>query len=162
MVRRIAQWHNMGEIPEEIARKFGRLSLAQFHAALAYYQCQPSGNRRRPGGRGAGNRGPRSTTPALTFTLEPAQNRPGRGRLGRRSRRGSSVSRRRVDHSLGCRPDREIRRGTISLRSLTSISRPGGEPDSRHQVRKLQDHGAKRLQARTRAKRGSFGLNESM
>ena len=34
-VRRIAQWHNMGLIPEEIARKFGHLSLAQVHAALA-------------------------------------------------------------------------------------------------------------------------------
>ncbi len=38
-VRRIAQWHNMGEIPEEIARKFGHLSLAQVHAALAYYHA---------------------------------------------------------------------------------------------------------------------------
>ena len=36
-VRRIAQWHNLGLIPEEIARKFGYLSLAQVHAALAYY-----------------------------------------------------------------------------------------------------------------------------
>ena len=38
-VRRIAQWHNMGSIPEEIARKFGHLSLAQVHAALAYYHA---------------------------------------------------------------------------------------------------------------------------
>lgn len=29
----------MGEIPEEIARKFGHLSLAQVHAALAYYHA---------------------------------------------------------------------------------------------------------------------------
>ena len=37
-VRRIAQWHNMGQIPEEIAETFGgHLSLAQVHAALAYY-----------------------------------------------------------------------------------------------------------------------------
>jgi uncharacterized protein (DUF433 family) len=36
-VRRISQWHNLGLIPEEIARKFGHLSLAQVHAALAYY-----------------------------------------------------------------------------------------------------------------------------
>lgn len=36
-VRRIAQWHNMGLIPEEIVRKFGHLSLMQVHAALAYY-----------------------------------------------------------------------------------------------------------------------------
>lgn len=38
-VRRIAQWHNMGLIPEEIMRKFGFLSLAQIHAALAYYHA---------------------------------------------------------------------------------------------------------------------------
>jgi uncharacterized protein (DUF433 family) len=38
-VRRIAQWHNMGLVPEEIARKFGHLSLAQVHAALAYYHA---------------------------------------------------------------------------------------------------------------------------
>ena len=38
-VRRIAEWHNMGLIPEEIARKFGHLSLAQVHAALAYYHA---------------------------------------------------------------------------------------------------------------------------
>jgi len=36
-VRRIAQWNNLGLIPEEIARKFGHLSLAQIYAALAYY-----------------------------------------------------------------------------------------------------------------------------
>ena len=38
-VRRVAQWHNMGLIPEQIARKFGHLSLAQVHAALAYYHA---------------------------------------------------------------------------------------------------------------------------
>lgn len=38
-VRRIAQWHNMGLIPEEIVRKLGHLSLAQVHAALAYYHA---------------------------------------------------------------------------------------------------------------------------
>ena len=37
-VRRIAQWHNMGQIPQEIVETFGgHLSLAQVHAALAYY-----------------------------------------------------------------------------------------------------------------------------
>ena len=36
-VRRIAVWYNMGLILEEIVRKFGHLSLAQVHAALAYY-----------------------------------------------------------------------------------------------------------------------------
>jgi uncharacterized protein (DUF433 family) len=38
-VRRIALWHNQGLIPEEIMRKFGHLSLAQVHAALAYYHA---------------------------------------------------------------------------------------------------------------------------
>ena len=38
-VRRIARWHAMGLIPEEIARKCGHLSLAQVHAALAYYHA---------------------------------------------------------------------------------------------------------------------------
>jgi uncharacterized protein (DUF433 family) len=41
-VRRIAQWHNMGLIPEEIVRKLGHLSLAQVHAALAYYHANQS------------------------------------------------------------------------------------------------------------------------
>jgi uncharacterized protein (DUF433 family) len=37
-IRRIAQWHNMGLIPEEIVQTFGgHLSLVQVHAALAYY-----------------------------------------------------------------------------------------------------------------------------
>jgi uncharacterized protein (DUF433 family) len=42
-VRRIAQWHNMGLIPEEIARKIGHLPLAQVHAALAYYHANKAG-----------------------------------------------------------------------------------------------------------------------
>jgi uncharacterized protein (DUF433 family) len=37
-VMRIAGWHKLGFIPEEIARKIG-LSLAQIHAALAYYHA---------------------------------------------------------------------------------------------------------------------------
>ena len=36
-VRRIAVWHNIGHTPEEIVGNFGHLSLAQVHAALAYY-----------------------------------------------------------------------------------------------------------------------------
>ena len=36
-VRRIAGWHNLGLLPEEIAAKTGHLSLAQIHGALAYY-----------------------------------------------------------------------------------------------------------------------------
>jgi uncharacterized protein (DUF433 family) len=38
-VRRIAQWYNSGLVPEEITQKFGHLSLAQVHAALAYYHA---------------------------------------------------------------------------------------------------------------------------
>ncbi len=38
-IRRIAQWYIMGLFPEEIARKSGHLSLAQVHAALAYYHA---------------------------------------------------------------------------------------------------------------------------
>jgi uncharacterized protein (DUF433 family) len=35
-VHDIAVWHNQGESPEQIARDF-QLTLAQVHAALAYY-----------------------------------------------------------------------------------------------------------------------------
>lgn len=42
-VRRIAALHNMGELPEEIAANFGHLSLAQVHAALAYYYANKAG-----------------------------------------------------------------------------------------------------------------------
>ena len=39
-VRRIVQWHNMGQIPEEVVQTFGgHLSLAQVHAALACYHA---------------------------------------------------------------------------------------------------------------------------
>ncbi len=42
-VRRIARWHNMGQVPEEIVQTFGgHLSLAQVHAALAYYYANQS------------------------------------------------------------------------------------------------------------------------
>jgi uncharacterized protein (DUF433 family) len=41
-VRRIAPWHNMGLIPEEIARKLAQLPLAPVHAALAYYHAKRS------------------------------------------------------------------------------------------------------------------------
>ncbi|MFN7924822.1 MAG: DUF433 domain-containing protein [Bryobacteraceae bacterium] len=36
-VRRIAVLHNVGETPEQIASDYEHLSLAQVHAALAYY-----------------------------------------------------------------------------------------------------------------------------
>jgi uncharacterized protein (DUF433 family) len=36
-VQRIAGWYKLGRSPEEIAANFGHLSLAQVHAALAYY-----------------------------------------------------------------------------------------------------------------------------
>src|SRR5436305_10530196 len=38
-VRRIVGWYKLGLIPEEIARRVGHLSLAQVHAALAYYHA---------------------------------------------------------------------------------------------------------------------------
>jgi uncharacterized protein (DUF433 family) len=36
-VQRIAGWYKLGLSPEEICSNFGHLSLAQVHAALAYY-----------------------------------------------------------------------------------------------------------------------------
>ena len=36
-VRSIAIWHNMGLIPEEIARRAAPLTLAQVYAALTHY-----------------------------------------------------------------------------------------------------------------------------
>ena len=38
-VRRIVGWYKLGLSPEEIARRVGHLSLAQVHAALAYYHA---------------------------------------------------------------------------------------------------------------------------
>ena len=38
-VRRIVVWHKLGLAPEEIADRIGHLSLAQVHAALAYYHA---------------------------------------------------------------------------------------------------------------------------
>lgn len=36
-VHRIAIWYKLGHSPEEIARRYGHLTEAQVHAALAYY-----------------------------------------------------------------------------------------------------------------------------
>ena len=36
---RIVGWYKLGLSPEEIADQFGHLSLAQVHAALAYYHA---------------------------------------------------------------------------------------------------------------------------
>jgi uncharacterized protein (DUF433 family) len=36
-VKRIAGWHRLGMSPEDIATQYGHLTLAQVHAALAYY-----------------------------------------------------------------------------------------------------------------------------
>lgn len=36
-VQRIARWYNMGFLPEEIAAEYRHITLAQVHAALAYY-----------------------------------------------------------------------------------------------------------------------------
>src|SRR6266849_2288714 len=38
-VMRIAWWSNLGLTPEEIVGKFDHLTLAQIHAALAYYHA---------------------------------------------------------------------------------------------------------------------------
>ncbi len=38
-VRRIVGWYKLGLSPEEIADKFGHLTLAQVHAALTYYHA---------------------------------------------------------------------------------------------------------------------------
>jgi uncharacterized protein (DUF433 family) len=38
-VRRIVVWYKLGSSPEEIADRIGHLSLAQVHAALAYYHA---------------------------------------------------------------------------------------------------------------------------
>ena len=38
-VRRIVGWYKLGLSPEEIAERVGHLSLAQVHAALAYYHA---------------------------------------------------------------------------------------------------------------------------
>lgn len=38
-VRRIAGWYTRGCTPEEIVRKIPHLTLAQVHAALAYYHA---------------------------------------------------------------------------------------------------------------------------
>ena len=38
-VQRIVGWYKLGLTPEEIADRIGHLSLAQVHAALAYYHA---------------------------------------------------------------------------------------------------------------------------
>lgn len=38
-VRRVVIWYKLGLTPEEIADRIGHLSLAQIHAALAYYHA---------------------------------------------------------------------------------------------------------------------------
>lgn len=38
-VRRIAVWHNAGKTVDEIVSNWGYISVAQVHAALAYYHA---------------------------------------------------------------------------------------------------------------------------
>ena len=38
-VGRVVVWYKLGHAPEEIADRIGHLSLAQVHAALAYYHA---------------------------------------------------------------------------------------------------------------------------
>ena len=40
-VMRVAGWYKLGLTPEEIAGQYGHLTLAQVHAALAYYHANP-------------------------------------------------------------------------------------------------------------------------
>jgi uncharacterized protein (DUF433 family) len=40
-VHRIVGWYKLGFSPEEIVENFRHLSLAQVHAALAYYHANP-------------------------------------------------------------------------------------------------------------------------
>ena len=40
-VLRIVGWYKRGLTPEEIATQYGHLTLAQVHAALAYYHANP-------------------------------------------------------------------------------------------------------------------------
>ncbi|MGD0500094.1 MAG: DUF433 domain-containing protein [Bryobacteraceae bacterium] len=38
-VRQVVGWYKMGMVPEEIALEYPHLTLAQVHAALAYYHA---------------------------------------------------------------------------------------------------------------------------
>ena len=38
-VHRVATWYKLGHSPEEIARRYGHLTVAQVYAALAYYHA---------------------------------------------------------------------------------------------------------------------------
>jgi len=38
-VHRIAIWYRLGHSPEEIARRYGHLTVAQVYAALTYYHA---------------------------------------------------------------------------------------------------------------------------
>lgn len=40
-VMRVAAWYKMGLSPKEIATQYGHVTLAQVHAALAYYHANP-------------------------------------------------------------------------------------------------------------------------
>ena len=40
-VRRVVAWYQLGLSPEEIVQRIGHLTLAQVHAALAYYHLNP-------------------------------------------------------------------------------------------------------------------------
>ena len=42
-VQRIVGWYKLGLMPEEIADRIGHLSLAQVHAALAFYHANRDG-----------------------------------------------------------------------------------------------------------------------
>ena len=95
-VRRIVGWYNLGLAPEEIAAKMEYLTLAQIHAALAYYHA---------------NRDEIDTDiaaedavveqifPAQRNRCEPPSFVYRRGCYGRRCGPGSSIPRNRRYHS---------------------------------------------------------------
>jgi uncharacterized protein (DUF433 family) len=73
-VRRIVQWHNMGQIPEEVVQTFGgHLSLAQVHAALAYYYANQAEIDPDLASEDSATKTSGATTPALTHVRESDQ-----------------------------------------------------------------------------------------
>ena len=95
-VRRIVGWYNLGLSPEEIAAKMEHLTLAQIHAALAYYHA----NRHEiDTDIAAEDAAVEQIFPPKRNRCEPPSFVYRRGCYGRRYRPGSSVPRNRRYHS---------------------------------------------------------------
>ncbi|MBL8231971.1 MAG: DUF433 domain-containing protein [Bryobacterales bacterium] len=97
-VRRIAVWHDMGLIPEEIARKFGHLSLAQVHAAVAYYYSTKTETIQISMPKDA--RWRRSNSSIVAIASGPNQDLHRRGRDGQRFCHRASLSGRNCVHAF--------------------------------------------------------------